>query len=63
MTNNQPKIYDVEDLCHTFSQPIDDQAIVQNKLERVLDYLIEEGVIKMYDVVGLDHLFGKPTIY
>lgn len=54
-----PQICDVEDLCHAFSQPLSQQDIVQAKIERVLDYLVEWNVIDRYNADALDWIFGN----
>lgn len=57
--NPYPKICDVEDLCHMFSQPLSQQDAVQAKIERVLDYLVEWNVIDRYNADALDWIFGN----
>lgn len=57
--NPHPKICDVEDLCFMFSQPLSQQDVVQQKLERILDYMVEQGAIDRYNADRLDWMFGN----
>ena len=56
---NEPVITTVEDACHAFSQPLSNADMVQAKIERLLDYLQEEGVIDGYKADRLDWVFGN----
>ena len=56
-------IYNVEDLCFAFSQPLSQQDVVQERLEHILDYLIENNVIDGYDADKLDWLFSNEQCY
>ena len=58
-----PAITTVEDLCHAFSQPLNQHEVVQARLERVLDYLYENDIIDNYRVDMLDYLFSDEQCY
>ena len=53
-----PAITTVEDLCHAFSQPLNQHEVVQARLERVLEYLYENDIIDNYRANMLDYLFS-----
>lgn len=57
------KIYTVEDVCHAFSQPLNQHEVVQARLERVLEYLVEQNVIEYYDEEKLDWVFSDECSY
>lgn len=52
------KIQDVESLCNAVGCSIDDEEQAQVKLEQILNYLQEWGVIKNYDADRLDWVFS-----
>ena len=58
-----PAITTVEDLCHAFSQPLNQHEVVQARLERVLEYLVEQNVIEYYDEERLDWVFSDECCY
>lgn len=53
-----PAITTAEDLCHAFSQPLNQHEVVQARLERVLEYLYENDIIDNYRANMLDYLFS-----
>lgn len=58
-----PAITTVEDLCHAFSQPLNQHEVVQARLERVLEYLYENDIIDSYRADMLDYLFSDEQCY
>ncbi len=58
-----PAITTVEDLCHAFSQPLNQHEVVQARLERVLEYLYENDIIDNYRADMLDYLFSDEQCY
>lgn len=58
-----PAITTVEDLCHAFSQPLNQHEVVQARLERVLDYLYENDIIDNYRADMIDYLFSDEQSY
>lgn len=58
-----PAITTVEDLCHAFSQPLNQHEVVQARLERILDYLYENDIIGNYRADMLDNLFSDEQCY
>jgi hypothetical protein len=58
-----PAITTVEDLCHTFSQPLNQHEVVQARLERVLEYLYENYIIDNYRADMLDYLVSDEQCY
>lgn len=56
-------IHDVEELCLSVGYTIDHEELAQKKIEEILNYLIEWGVINKYCSQNLDWIFSKEQTY
>lgn len=57
------KIQTVEDLCNALGCSLEEQEVAQVKLERVLSYLSDIGVIESYKEDKLDWVFSTNESY
>lgn len=56
-------IIDIEDLCNAFDLTIEKQDEVQERVEHILFFLSNQGVIKEYDTNRLDYIFSNNENY
>lgn len=56
-------IIDIEDLCNAFDLTIEEQDEVQERVENILFFLSNQGVIKEYDTNRLDYIFSNNENY
>lgn len=49
----------VEDLCKAVGCDINKQELAQMKIESILNYLVDQGVINEYNVARLDGIFSN----
>ena len=56
-------IHDVEELCMSVGYTLGDEDCAQKKIEEILDYLLEWGVIDKYSGNKLDWIFSEESTY
>ena len=56
-------IIDIEGLCNAFDLTIEEQDEVQERVEHILFFLSNQGVIKDYDSNRLDYIFSNNENY
>lgn len=57
------KITDVEMLCNAVGCTLANEELAQMKIEQILNYLQENGVITSYNADKLDWVFSDECIY
>ena len=57
------RITDVEGLCNAVGCNLENELTAQQRIENILNYLQETGVIKEYNADKLDWVFSDEEIY
>lgn len=60
---NMKRITDVEGLCNAVGCNLENELTAQQKIESILNYLQETGVIKEYNADRLDRVFSDEEVY
>ena len=57
------RITDIEGLCNAVGCNIENEMTAQQRIESILNYLQETGVIKEYNADRLDRVFSDEEVY
>ena len=57
------KITDVEMLCNAVGNTLENEELAQMKIEQILNYLQDNGVITSYNADKLDWVFSDECTY